>query len=98
MKYTQSLAIVFCLIGATQAKIGQEQKQLVEDVEQKIIKISFRSKGNFSVNKFARNYFDGGGHDNASGGKSVKSLDETVAYFESLLPTYKNELEHSYEA
>ena len=70
----------------------------IEDVEQKIIKISFRSKGNFSVNKFARNYFDGGGHDNASGGKSVKSLDETVAYFESLLPTYKNELEHSYEA
>ena len=29
----------------------------IEDVEQKIIKISFRSKGKFSVNKFARNHF-----------------------------------------
>jgi phosphoesterase RecJ-like protein len=69
----------------------------IEDVEQKIIKISFRSKGDFSVNKFARNYFNGGGHDNASGGKSTLNLEDTVAYFESLLPTYKSELENSYE-
>ena len=34
MKY--NLAIVFCLIGATQAKIGEEQKQLVADMEKKI--------------------------------------------------------------
>lgn len=70
----------------------------IEDEEQKIIKISFRSKGEFSVNQFARNYFNGGGHDNAAGGKSDLSLKKTVEYFTSLLPNYKNELQNSYEA
>lgn len=69
----------------------------IEDVEQKIIKISFRSKGSFSVNQFARAHFDGGGHDNAAGGKSKISLDATVTKFLKLLPTYQNELLTSYE-
>ncbi|AOW19969.1 DHH family phosphoesterase [Urechidicola croceus] len=64
----------------------------IEDVEQKIIKISFRSKGKFSVNQFARNHFEGGGHDNAAGGRSTVSLEETVTNFLSLLPNYKTEL------
>jgi phosphoesterase RecJ-like protein len=70
----------------------------IEDEEQKIIKISFRSKGSFSVNQFSRNHFNGGGHDNAAGGKSDISLEETVKYFTSLLPSYKNELQYSYES
>ncbi|MFA5299926.1 MAG: bifunctional oligoribonuclease/PAP phosphatase NrnA [Lutibacter sp.] len=69
----------------------------IEDVEQKIIKISFRSKGSFSVNKFAREHFDGGGHDNAAGGRSNISLNATVSKFLKLLPTYRNELLTSYE-
>ena len=69
----------------------------IEDKEQGIVKISFRSKGKFSVNKFARNHFKGGGHDNASGGKSELSIEKTVTKFTSLLPTYKKELETSYE-
>ena len=69
----------------------------IEDTEQKIIKISFRSKGSFSVNKFARAHFNGGGHDNASGGKSDLSLEETVSFFTSLLPNYEKELQESYE-
>jgi phosphoesterase RecJ-like protein len=69
----------------------------IEDVEQGIIKISFRSKGNFSVNKFSRNHFEGGGHDNAAGGKSNFSLAETVTKFTALVATYKSELETSYE-
>jgi phosphoesterase RecJ-like protein len=69
----------------------------IEDVEQQIVKISFRSKGKFSVNKFARNYFDGGGHDNAAGGKSQISLDATISKFLKILPKYKNDLLHSYE-
>ena len=40
-----------------------------------------RSKGKFSVNKFAREHFDGGGHDNAAGGKSEISLDATISKF-----------------
>ncbi|MCG1037603.1 DHH family phosphoesterase [Polaribacter sargassicola] len=69
----------------------------IEDNEQKNIKISFRSKGSFSVNKFSRNHFNGGGHDNAAGGKSSDSMSETVTKFVTLLPQYKKELETSYE-
>ena len=69
----------------------------IEDKEQNIIKISFRSKGTFSVNKFARNHFNGGGHDNASGGRSELSMEETITNFSSLLQNYKTELETSYE-
>jgi|TARA_B110000240_G_scaffold196184_1_gene247696 phosphoesterase RecJ-like protein len=69
----------------------------IEDSEQGIIKISFRSKGNFSVNQFSRNHFEGGGHDNAAGGKSDVSMTETVIRFKSLVSQYKSELEASYE-
>ena len=69
----------------------------IEDTEQKIIKISFRSKGNFSVNQFSRNHFNGGGHDNAAGGRSELSLEATVETFLSLLPQYKDALATSYE-
>ena len=69
----------------------------IEDSEQGIIKISFRSKGNFSVNQFSRNHFEGGGHDNAAGGKSDVSMTETVTRFTSLVSQYKSELEASYE-
>ncbi len=69
----------------------------IEDTDQKIIKISLRSKGKFSVNKFARAHFDGGGHDNAAGGRSNVSLDKTISNFLRILPDYKKELLHSYE-
>lgn len=69
----------------------------IEDVEQKIVKISLRSKGKFSVNKFSRAHFDGGGHDNAAGGKSHESLEDTISNFLKTLPDYKNELINSYE-
>ncbi|HDZ14921.1 hypothetical protein LCGC14_1080240 [marine sediment metagenome] len=64
----------------------------IENKEEGIIKISFRSVGNFSVNEFARNHFEGGGHNNAAGGKSNRTLLDTAAYFESLLPDYKSAL------
>lgn len=44
-------------------------------------KWSFRSKGDFDCNTFARKYFDGGGHFNASGGRSTDSLEKTVQHF-----------------
>jgi phosphoesterase RecJ-like protein len=50
------------------------------------IKLSLRSTGDFSVDAMARKYFNGGGHKNASGGKSFASLDETVNFFKSVLP------------
>ncbi len=45
------------------------------------IKMSFRSKGNFDTNTFARKYFNGGGHFNASGGGSKKTLNEVISDF-----------------
>jgi phosphoesterase RecJ-like protein len=45
------------------------------------IKLSFRSKGDFDVNTFARKYFEGGGHFNASGGRSSDTLEKTVQRF-----------------
>lgn len=49
------------------------------------IKLSFRSKGDFPVNKFASEYFSGGGHMNASGGEYPDSLENTIRYFEEIL-------------
>ena len=57
----------------------------IEKKEEKLIKISFRSQGSFDVNQFARDYFEGGGHCNAAGGKSTLSLTETVEKFKALL-------------
>jgi len=62
----------------------------IENKEEGIIKISLRSVGDFSVNKFAREHFEGGGHDNAAGGKSELSLTETTKRFEAILKTYKD--------
>jgi phosphoesterase RecJ-like protein len=56
------------------------------------IKLSFRSVGEFSVDNMSRKYFNGGGHKNASGGKSFASLDETVSFFKSVLPEFSEEL------
>ncbi len=64
----------------------------IENKADNIVKISLRSKGTFSVNDFARNHFDGGGHINAAGGKSDLTLDQTIAKFISILPEYKTTL------
>ena len=68
----------------------------IEDKQQGIIKMSFRSKGKFSVNEFARKHFKGGGHTNASGGRSEESLQKTVQNFLNILSTYKQQLQNSY--
>jgi phosphoesterase RecJ-like protein len=48
-------------------------------------KWSFRSKGDFDCNVFARKYFEGGGHYNASGGRSSDTLAETVKKFKQVI-------------
>ena len=48
-------------------------------------KWSFRSKGDFDCNTFARKYFEGGGHFNASGGRSSDSLEKTVEHFKKAM-------------
>ena len=58
----------------------------------RIIKLSLRSKGDFSVQEFARDHFNGGGHKNASGGYSFKNMEFILDKFKSLLPAYKEKL------
>lgn len=55
-------------------------------------KCSFRSKGNFDVNTFARKYFNGGGHYNAAGGQTKDSLENAVSDFIKAMHENKNEL------
>ena len=61
----------------------------IENKEENIIKISFRSQGDFDVNQFAREHFNGGGHRNAAGGKSELTIGETVRKFEDLVQKLK---------
>lgn len=49
------------------------------------IKLSFRSVGDVSVNKFAEEYFEGGGHKNAAGGISDLDLEGTEKRFIELV-------------
>ena len=55
---------------------------MIENEQEGKIKMSFRSKGDFSVNDFARTYFQGGGHFNAAGGMSTDSIEQTVLRFQ----------------
>lgn len=45
------------------------------------IKVSLRSKGDFSAEEFARTCFNGGGHKNASGGELKASLQDAITVF-----------------
>jgi len=56
------------------------------------VRISFRSKDNFPANEIAQKYFEGGGHRNAAGGRSLASLEETITKFLEILPLYKSQL------
>lgn len=64
----------------------------IEKENEDMVKISFRSKGDFDVNKFAREHFNGGGHINAAGGRSDVSLNDTIVKFNKILPEYKEQL------
>lgn len=60
-----------------------------------VVRVSLRSSNDFSVNKMARRFFNGGGHERASGGKLFIPFDRVADYFvESLnkcVEEYRNE-------
>ena len=62
--------------------------------KQDVIRLSFRSKGNFSVNDLAREHFNGGGHLNAAGGTLTCTLEEAVDKLKSVLSEYKELLKN----
>ena len=55
------------------------------------VRISFRSFGNVPINSLAKQYFNGGGHLNAAGGRSTEPLDKVVAKFNEVLPKFVEE-------
>jgi len=56
------------------------------------VRISFRSKGNFPANEFAKKYFNGGGHLNAAGGRTSTNMEEAIQLFIDKLPEFKEKL------
>lgn len=56
-------------------------------------KWSFRSKGDFDANTFARTHFEGGGHYNAAGGRSSDTLENTVKKFKQVIKEYEVQLQ-----
>ena len=66
---------------------------LFTEYENGTVKVSLRSKGKFPANKFAEDYFAGGGHFNAAGGKFTGTLTDAVQTFVNGLNEYKDLLE-----
>ncbi|HZV71608.1 MAG TPA: bifunctional oligoribonuclease/PAP phosphatase NrnA [Saprospiraceae bacterium] len=64
--------------------------------QQNVTKLSFRSKGNINVQEICHNYFNGGGHRNASGGQLKASIEETLAKVKEIIPLTMNayQLQH----
>ena len=71
---------------------GIKMAALIIDRDEEV-KCSFRSKGDFDVNTFARTYFDGGGHFNAAGGRSTDTLEVTVQRFINALKDNSSQLQ-----
>lgn len=63
---------------------------LFTEYENGTVKVSLRSKGKFPANKFAEEYFSGGGHFNAAGGKFSGTLSDALKLFEKGLTVYKD--------
>jgi bifunctional oligoribonuclease and PAP phosphatase NrnA len=71
---------------------GIRMAALIIDRDEEV-KCSFRSKGDFDVNVFARKYFEGGGHVNAAGGRSSETLEATVQRFVDALKENSSQLQ-----
>ena len=63
---------------------------LREDTEKKMIKVSLRSVGTFPCNKVASEFFNGGGHLNASGGEFYGPMEEAINLFKQALVKYQD--------
>lgn len=61
-----------------------------------LIKFSFRSKGDIPVNDLARDFFEGGGHKNAAGGKFLGKLEKAIEKLENTLPKFYKQHSESF--
>ncbi len=60
-----------------------------------LTKISLRSQGTFPCNEFAADFFNGGGHLNASGGEFYGEIEDAISLFEEGLEKYSEQLQNS---
>ncbi len=67
---------------------------LITEKENKL-RLSFRSKGDFSVNQLSRDHFNGGGHKNAAGGKSNEKVDELIERLKLVIKANKQNLNYT---
>ena len=85
-------------IGDTEGVVNYplSMKKMVMSVlvteRQGVVRLSFRSKGNFSVHELAQKHFNGGGHTNAAGGTLSCSMDEALRLLHQILPEYREML------
>lgn len=63
---------------------------LREDTERDVVRISLRSVDDFPCNKMAEEFFNGGGHLNASGGELPFPLEEAVKTAQKAIEAYKD--------
>jgi len=65
---------------------------LREDTERDVVRVSLRSVDDFPCNKMAEQFFNGGGHLNASGGELPFPLDEAVRTAERAIAAFADQL------
>ena len=63
---------------------------LREDTERDVIRVSLRSVDDFPCNKMAEEFFNGGGHLNASGGELPFPMDEAIKTAQKAIEAYKD--------
>ena len=63
---------------------------LREDTEKDMIKVSLRSVGTFPCNQVASEFFNGGGHLNASGGEFYGKMEDAIDLFKQALVKYQD--------
>ena len=60
-----------------------------------MIKLSFRSQLSFPCNEFAADFFNGGGHLNASGGEYYGTFEEALRIYADGLKAYESKLKQA---
>lgn len=63
---------------------------LREDTEKDVVRVSLRSVDDFPCNRMAEEFFQGGGHLNASGGELPFPMEEAVRTVERAIEAYKH--------
>ena len=65
---------------------------LREDTEKPVVWVSLRSVDDFPCNLMAEQFFNGGGHLNASGGKIEGTIEEAIEIVKKAINAYQNKL------